>query len=89
MEELASKIRREAGFANKLEEKRKVFAAEQSDKIQYDLRDIDRIFDEMETDHIQTGGGMGTMALNLGMVLVILTSIMLWIKMSKYESKNS
>lgn len=52
MEELASKIRREAGFANKLEEKRKVFAAEQSDKIQYDLRDIDRIFDEMETDHI-------------------------------------
>jgi len=53
------------------------------------MSDIDDIFNEMEVQVISNGSGWSSLILNVGMVLVIAFSTALWVKMSKYETKNA
>lgn len=52
------------------------------------MRDIDEIFNEMEISVIKASSGWGSLIVNVGMILVILTSAMLWLKMRNYEVKQ-
>ena len=54
----------------------------------YDMRDIDEIFTEMETQVISSGGGTSALIVNIGMGLVIAASVVLWLKMNSFETKN-
>lgn len=59
-----------------------------SGKLIYDMQSIDEVFNEMELQVVSTGGGLSSLILNVGMVLVIIVSAMLWTKMNKFEAKN-
>lgn len=59
-----------------------------SGEMVYDMKAIDEIFNEMELQVSSGGGGISTLILNCGMILVILFSAFLWLKMNKYETKN-
>jgi hypothetical protein len=52
------------------------------------MRDIDDFFDDMELKTVNTGLGMGTLIVNVGMVAVIAVAIMLWLKLNKYQTKH-
>lgn len=52
------------------------------------MRDIDEIFNEMETQVISSGGGTSALIVNIGMGLVIAASVVLWLKMNSFETKN-
>ena len=54
----------------------------------YDMREIDEIFNEMETQVISSGGGTSALIVNIGMGLVIAASVVLWLKMNSFETKN-
>ena len=85
VETLGTKIRQESGFAQQLEDQRRRFAQEQSDQLRYDMTEIDKIFNDMETQVINRGGGLSATIINIGMVAVIIVSGLLWFKMQKYE----
>lgn len=88
MEALGQKVRKEAGFTQRLEDERRQFAKEMSGRLFYDMKDIEDVFNEMELQVVSTGGGLSSMILNIGMVLVIIVSAMLWKKMNTFETKN-
>ena len=52
------------------------------------MSDIDEIFNQMELT-IKTSGGVGSMIINIGMIIVIIVSAILWLKMRDYENKNA
>lgn len=88
LQTLSAKIKQEAGFTEKLESQRKKFAKEQSEKIDYDMREIDDFFNQMELSVVTTGAGLSTLLVRAGMIMVIAFSVLLWFKMNKYETKN-
>jgi hypothetical protein len=45
------------------------------------MTEIDKIFNDMETQVINRGGGWSATIINIGMVAVIIVSGMLWLKM--------
>jgi hypothetical protein len=49
--------------------------------MQYDMTEIDQVFNEMEIQVIKGGGGWSSMIINIGMIAVIIVSGMLWFKM--------
>ena len=86
---LAEKIEKEADFTSKLEVERKKFAKEMSEHLDYDMQELDDIFNEMETQVISSGVRWSSAIVNFGMIVVILFSMLLWFKMRNYETKNS
>jgi predicted PurR-regulated permease PerM len=86
---LKEKIDQEQGFTTRLEEERKRFAKEMSKDLTYDMTEIDAVFNQMETQVIQTGGGWSAAIVNCGMILVIVFSMFLYMKLRSYEAKNS
>ena len=48
---------------------------------------IDEIFNEMELTI--KSSGLGSLIINVGMIIVIIVSAFLWFKMSKYEKNDA
>lgn len=57
--------------------------------MQYDMKEIDDVFNEMELQVVNTGAGWSAMIVNIGMLMVIGFSGFLWCKMKSYESKHA
>jgi hypothetical protein len=50
------------------------------------MSEIDTIFNNMELT--VKASGLGSIIINIGMIIVILVSVFLWLKMRAYENKN-
>lgn len=86
---LDQKIQREAGFTARLEEDRRKFAEEMSKDLQYEISDLEDVFNVMELSVSGFGTGWSAIIVNFGMIAVILVSLMLYGKMRGYEQKNA